>query len=184
VRGRFVRGSGASERVSRPQMTEKPQARPPNSECGFERAKGHSGAQQLRVPLRANPTLWIAMRDAPPRSVHAVLPRTALRRSSPSAFSLAPWPVWSWRDDGSVEVDQSHRVWWNVAPPAVPAAAFVALRHKTAHAHKRMEPDLVEGVGGVSITEVAPSRGRKRLTSCAISSTPPAGQRYDRRMND
>src|SRR5215210_7098455 len=93
----------------------------------------------------------------PPRSVHAVLPHTALRRSSPSAFgSRSPRPVWPWRDDGSVKADQPHPVRRLVddRPPAVPVAAVVTLGDEARQAHERVERDLVEGVGGVSVPEV------------------------------
>ena len=51
---------------------------------------------------------WCRFPPAPHRSVHAVLPHTAHRRSSPSAFgSLTPGPVRPGRGDGSVQADQS-----------------------------------------------------------------------------
>jgi hypothetical protein len=51
---------------------------------------------------------WCRFPPAPHRSVHAVVPHTAHRRSSPSAFgSLTPRPVRPGRSDGSVQADQS-----------------------------------------------------------------------------
>jgi hypothetical protein len=41
------------------------------------------------------------------------------------------------------------------SPPAVPIAAFVTLGDERSQAHERVERDLVEGIGGVSVTEVA-----------------------------
>src|SRR3954454_7026773 len=100
---------------------------------------------------------WPGFLPPPPRSVHAVFSHTALRRSSPSAFgSRSPRPIWPRRDDGSVEADQSQSVRRLVdnRPPAVPIAAFVTLGDEAGHAHERVEHDLVEGVGGVSVAEV------------------------------
>src|SRR4051794_32516958 len=101
---------------------------------------------------------WPGFLPPPPRSVHAVFSHTALRRSSPSAFgSRSPRPVWPRRDDGSVEADQSQPVRRAVddSPPAVPVAALVALGDEAGQAYERVERDLVEGVSGVSVTEVA-----------------------------
>ena len=39
-------------------------------------------------------------------------------------------------------------------PPAIPATAFVTLGDEARQAHERVERDLVEGDGGVSIAEV------------------------------
>ena len=68
---------------------------------------------------------WSGFLSPPHRSVHAVLPHTALRRSSPSAFGSfpSPGPVGPGRDDGSGEVDQAHAVRRVVRddPPAVGA---------------------------------------------------------------
>jgi len=64
------------------------------------------GAINLHRGL-APPSCW----SCRAHTVHAVLPHTALRRSSPPAFGFtSPRPVRTWRDDGSVEVDQPEAV--------------------------------------------------------------------------
>src|SRR5215218_3605268 len=71
--------------------------------------------------------------------------------------SRSPRPVGSWRDDGSVEVDQSEAVRGLVGdrPPAVPPAALVALGDEPRQAVERVEVDVVELAGGVSVAEIA-----------------------------
>jgi hypothetical protein len=71
--------------------------------------------------------------------------------------SRPPRPVGSWRDDGSVEVDQPEAVRRLVDDNlhAVPPAAFVALADEQREAVDRVVVDLVEGAVGVSVTEVA-----------------------------
>ena len=71
--------------------------------------------------------------------------------------SRSPRPVGSWRDDGSVEVDQPEAVRRLVDDDlhAVPPAAFVALADEPREAVDRVVVDLVEGPVGVSVSEVA-----------------------------
>ena len=71
--------------------------------------------------------------------------------------SRSPRPVGSWPDDGSVEVDQPEPVRRLVDDNlhAVPPAAFVALADEPREAVHRVVVDLVEGMVGVSVTEVA-----------------------------
>src|SRR5437763_13747532 len=70
--------------------------------------------------------------------------------------SRSPRPVGSWRDDGSVEVDQPEPVRGLVGDylPPVSAAALVALANEPREAVGGVVADLVEGVVGVSVTEV------------------------------
>jgi hypothetical protein len=60
--------------------------------------------------------------------------------------SRSPWPVGSWRDDGSVEVDQPEPVRRLVGDclPAVSPAALVALGDEPREAVQRVVADLVE----------------------------------------
>src|SRR3954447_1524384 len=69
----------------------------------------------------------------------------------------SPRPVGSWRDDGSVEVDQPEPVWRLVGDDlhAVAPAAFVALADEPREAVGGVVADLVEGVVGVSVAKVA-----------------------------
>jgi hypothetical protein len=57
---------------------------------------------------------WSWSVSSPARqTVHAVLPHTAYRRSSPAAFGpllATPVPEGSGRNDGSIEADQAHLV--------------------------------------------------------------------------
>src|SRR5947209_19226536 len=71
--------------------------------------------------------------------------------------SRPPRPVGSWRDDGSVEVDQPEAVRGLAGnrPPAIPPAALVALGHEPRKAVQRVSVDLVELSGGVFVSEVA-----------------------------
>jgi hypothetical protein len=93
------------------------------------------------------------------RTVHAIFPHTAPRRSSPVGIQRPdrPRPVGSWRDDGSVEVDQPQAVRRLVGDDlhAVPPAAFVALADEPREAVHRVVVDLVEGAIGVSVLEIA-----------------------------
>src|SRR4051812_40366621 len=76
-----------------------------------------------------------------------------LRRHS---ASQAPRPVGAWRDDGSVEADQSVAVRTGVEDlPAVPPGALMAVCDQQRQATIRMRDDLVELDGRVAIAEVA-----------------------------
>jgi len=94
----------------------------------------------------------------PHRTVHAIFPHTALRRSSPSAFGFpVPRPVGARRDDGSVEVDQAEAIGGLVCDDQPPVArrAFVAFGHEAGEPDDRVKRDLVEGAGRVPVAEVA-----------------------------
>src|SRR4051794_7087570 len=121
-----------------------------------ESPKPASRVGERRPAVRQMLPDWPGFLPPPPRSVHAVLPHTALRRSSPPAFgSLAPRPVGSRRDDGAVEADQPDLVGVvGQQPPSVPGAPLAALGDKASHPRVRVERDLVEGVSGVSVAEV------------------------------
>src|SRR5947209_115962 len=71
--------------------------------------------------------------------------------------SRSPRPVRSWRNDGSVEADQPEAVWGLVGDclPPVSPAALVALGDEPREAVQRVEVDVVELSGGVSVSEVA-----------------------------
>jgi hypothetical protein len=74
------------------------------------------------------------------------------RHSAP----LAPRPGGSRWDDDSIEVDQAHAVRLvSDDPPAVSFPAFVALGDEPSEPPERVERDLVEKLGGVSVAEVA-----------------------------
>jgi hypothetical protein len=94
---------------------------------------------------------WSGFLPPPPRTVRAVLPHTAHRRSSPPAFGSfpSPRPMWTRRDDGSVEIDQPKAVrrLEGQDRPAVAPSALVALGHVPGKAVGRVVADLVEVMG-------------------------------------
>src|SRR6266851_2536165 len=72
------------------------------------RLRARSASPNLRdVGQGAGAVAWAPFPAPPRRTVQAVLPHTALRRSSPSAFGLCPpGPEWPGGDDGSAQGDQ------------------------------------------------------------------------------
>src|ERR1700757_3574905 len=68
----------------------------------------------------------------------------------------APWPVGSWRDDGSVEGDQPEAVrGLSQDPVAVSLVLLVALGDEARQVPVGVEHDLGEEPGGVPVSEVA-----------------------------
>jgi hypothetical protein len=99
-----------------------------------------------------------------------------------ASASRAPRPVWSWRDDGSVQVDQPEPVRRLVGDclSPVPSAALVALGEEPREAVQRVVVDLVEGLGGVSVLaprghvlQLVPAAARTLPASVIPVVTPP-----------
>jgi len=95
--------------------------------------------------------------SAPPRgTVHAVLPHTAHRRSSPSAFGCGPpVPEGPGGDDGPEEAGETKTVTGSQEQgESEPAVPFAALGHEQGQPFHRMVVHLREHPGRVPVTEV------------------------------
>src|SRR3954453_22695504 len=89
--------------------------------------------------------------------------------------SRAPRPVRSWRDDGSVEVNQSTAVRPGVENlPAIPPGALMAVCDQQREAAIRMVDDLVELDRQVAVAEVPRPATQEPVEIRTTSST---GQR-------
>ena len=94
---------------------------------------------------------------APARqTVHAVLPHTAYRRSSPAAFDF-PGPKRPGRDDDSIKADQAQMVLRSQHlghPPSPSSAAFAPFGQPQRKPGQGIVPDLAEYQCGVAETEI------------------------------
>src|SRR3954451_1207000 len=93
------------------------------------------------------------------------------RHSAPAS----PRPVGSWRDDGSVEVNQSIAVRPGVEKlPAIPPGALMAVCDQQREAAIRIVDDLVELDRRVAVAEIARAATQEPVEVCT---TCPTGQR-------
>src|SRR5436305_5947213 len=125
-----------------------------NAVTSFGPRRGRVGGRRLAPRGRAGPT-GAGLLPPPHRTVRAVLPHTAHRRSSPAALRPSPPDLWPGGDGGSVEIDQPHAAGrGDELSPAVTASALVALSHEQREAFGRVAVDLGELDRGVSVAKV------------------------------